>query len=195
MYALVKKILNGICRILVLPLALPCRLEEKLSPHSEIVFGTCSHLFALLPGLPGIFLRRAFYSLTLTGCSLNCSIGFGSLFTHRDAVVRDHVYLGAYTIVGSALIGEKTYIGSRVSITSGKDLHIRDDRGGWTPFDPKRIVQVRIGPNVWIGEGAIVMADIGEGTLVGAGSVISSSVRRNVVVAGNPARFIRHLEN
>ena len=191
MHSFLKDILNRLCQIIMLPLALTCWLEKITLPQSETVFHFWSHCVALLPGLPGVFLRRGFYSLTLSRCSLNCHIGFGSVFTHRNAVVEDHVYMGLYSIIGSVHLRKKTLIGSRVSIVSGKEHHSLDEHGEWTPFDPNRITQVAVGPHVWVGEGALIMADVGEGSLVGAGAVVSSRVRNHVVVAGNPARFVR----
>jgi acetyltransferase-like isoleucine patch superfamily enzyme len=44
---------------------------------------------------------------------------------------------------------------------------------------------------VWIGEAAVVMADIGRSSTVAAGAVVSSCVPPGIVVAGNPARFVR----
>jgi virginiamycin A acetyltransferase len=195
MKQIIKVILNRISQFVVLPLAIPCMLEEWLiSRHAETVFQTCTHLMALLPGLPGVFLRRAFYSMTLERCSLNCYIGFGSLFTHRVATVEDHVYIGIYSMIGSAHLGKHCLIGSRVSILSGKAQHVLDENGMWTPFTPERIAKVVFGPNVWVGEGAILMADIGEGSLISAGAVITTNVRPHVIMAGNPARFIRKLQ-
>jgi acetyltransferase-like isoleucine patch superfamily enzyme len=37
------------------------------------------------------------------------------------------------------------------------------------------------------------MADVGHGATVAAGSVVSNAVPPAVVVAGNPARFVRRL--
>lgn len=191
----IKSLLNLFCRLLVIPLALPCKLEEILiSKDSETIFHLCSQFMALIPGLPGVFLRRAFYSLTLEKCSTHCHIGFGTLFSHRNAVVEEHVYIGNYSMVGAAHLGSHCLIGSRVSILSGKALHVLDENGMWSSFSPERMVRVTLAPNVWIGEGAIVMADIGTGSMVGAGAVVTSNVRSHVIVAGNPARFIRNLQ-
>jgi acetyltransferase-like isoleucine patch superfamily enzyme len=54
---------------------------------------------------------------------------------------------------------------------------------------------IRIGRNVWIGFDACVLpgVTIGEGSIVGARSVVVEDVPPFTVVAGNPARFIRHL--
>jgi acetyltransferase-like isoleucine patch superfamily enzyme len=55
---------------------------------------------------------------------------------------------------------------------------------------------VRIGPNVWIGFDACVLpgVTIGRGSIVGARSVVAADVPPYTVVAGNPARIIRRLE-
>ncbi|KAJ2497433.1 hypothetical protein GGH96_005100 [Coemansia sp. RSA 1972] len=54
---------------------------------------------------------------------------------------------------------------------------------------------VSIGNNVWVGGGAIILPGvrIGDGVTVGAGSVVTKDVPNNVVVAGNPARIVKHL--
>ena len=50
---------------------------------------------------------------------------------------------------------------------------------------------VRIGRNVWIGGGAIILpgVSIGDDALIGAGSVVTRDVPAAVTVAGNPARI------
>jgi maltose O-acetyltransferase len=49
---------------------------------------------------------------------------------------------------------------------------------------------VRIGRNVWIGAGAIILpgVSIGDDALIGAGSVVTRDVPPGVTASGNPAR-------
>lgn len=56
--------------------------------------------------------------------------------------------------------------------------------------------EVHIGDDCWIGGKAVICpgAIIGAGTVVAAGSVVTGQVPANVLVAGNPARIIRHLK-
>lgn len=54
---------------------------------------------------------------------------------------------------------------------------------------------IRIGNDVWIGGGAIILpgVTIGDRSVIGAGSVVVRDVPAAKVVAGNPARILRDL--
>ncbi len=54
--------------------------------------------------------------------------------------------------------------------------------------------RVRVGHDVWIGRSAIVLpgVEIGDGAVVGAGAVVTKAVPPYAIVAGNPARIVRH---
>jgi len=132
--------------------------------------------------------------MTLEKCSPHCHIGFGTLISHRNTTLEDHVYIGSYALIGSAHIGEHALIGSRASILSGTGLHVRGEDGMWTKFSSDRLVKVSIAKNAWIGEAALIGADVGEGSVVGAGSVATTKVKSHVIVTGNPARFVQKLE-
>ena len=56
---------------------------------------------------------------------------------------------------------------------------------------------VRIGDEVWIGGGAILLpgVTIGKGSVVGAGAVVTKDIPPYTVAVGNPARVIRALEH
>ena len=193
MRALAKSFVNGVALALASPFAFLCWLERWVSPHREKLFNFWAHAFALLPGWPGMYLRRAFYRMTLSACAPGCFIGFGAFFSHREATVGEGVYIGSYSIIGSARLQTGCLIGSRVSVLSGSQLHDLTDDGKWTPYHLSRLQQVEIGEHAWVGEGAIIMADIGGQTMVAAGSVVTTPVPAGVVVGGNPARFVRKL--
>ncbi|HHP2683055.1 TPA: chorismate mutase [Enterococcus faecium] len=55
---------------------------------------------------------------------------------------------------------------------------------------------IKIGDNVWLGGGVIVTPGVtlGNNVVVGAGSVVTKSFPDNVVIAGNPARIIKTVE-
>jgi acetyltransferase-like isoleucine patch superfamily enzyme len=189
----VKAMANGLALALVAPFAATCWIEAKAGPAHEGVFCFWAHLFSFLPGNPGMILRRAFYRLALDRCSAHCFVGFGALFSHRQVLVEDGVYVGPYALIGSARLRTGCLIGSRASLLSGSELHVQDADGQWAPFDPARMQQIEIGEHTWIGEGSIVMADVGASSAIAAGTVVTTAVPPGVVMAGNPARFVRRL--
>ena len=117
-----------------LPAAL-CWAEARLSSRSE-VFLFWGQALALVPGLPGKYLRRGFYRLTLRACSSSCYIGFLSHFSRRQAEVGRRVYIGCGVTIGAVSLGDGTLVGSRSSLLSGGHQHRFGPDGRLTPFDP-----------------------------------------------------------
>lgn len=67
------------------------------------------------------------------------------------------------------------------------------------PADPRRHLAappIRLGDHCWVGFGAVILpgVELGPRTTVGAGAVVTKSFPEGYcVLAGNPARVIRHL--
>ncbi|MEE4382500.1 MAG: acyltransferase [Pseudomonadales bacterium] len=189
-----KDLFNLVALLLLAPCAALLRLFDVIGFGASEWFRFCSQMVALVPGIPGNYLRRAYYRWVLTECAADCQLSFGVLFSHREARVESGVYVGPYTLLGHVVLREGCLLGSRVSIVSGRQQHAFDSSSGrWLASDLSKFKEVEIGPYAWIGEGAIVMADIGAGSAVAAGSVVSAAIQDHVVVAGNPARFVRKL--
>lgn len=55
---------------------------------------------------------------------------------------------------------------------------------------------VRLGRGVWVGSGAILLSGVtvGDYAVVGAGAVVTKDVPPRTVVAGVPARVVRHID-
>lgn len=55
---------------------------------------------------------------------------------------------------------------------------------------------VTIGNNVWIGGSAVINpgVTIGDNAVIASGAVVTKDVPSNVVVGGNPAKIIKHIE-
>ena len=192
MRELLKVICNSIALVITMPLAATSWLESRTS-RTEGIFLLWAQLLALIPSLAGVYIRRAYYRLTLESCSLECFIGFGTFLTHRDARIEANVYIGHYSMIGCAWLKEGCLIGSRTSLLSGTRLHHRSEDGQWSPAVLELAQQIVIHPHTWIGEGAVVMTDVGRGAMVAAGAVVATPVPDNVMVAGNPARFVQKL--
>ena len=106
----------------------------------------------------------------------NIRLGDG-VFLNFNCVILDVV---------EVTIGDRTQIGPAVQIYAAD--HPRDAETRKTGLEFGR--PVRIGSDVWIGGGAIILpgVTIGDGALVGAGSVVTRDVAPGQTVAGNPAR-------
>lgn len=95
--------------------------------------------------------------------------------------------------IGSAekvVIEENCMVASRAYITDC-DWHGLYDRVALG-----RSLPVRLGPNAWIGDSAIICKGVrvGENSIVGAGAVVVNDIPPNTVAVGNPARIIKHLD-
>jgi len=86
-------------------------------------------------------------------------------------------------------IGEKVTISHRAHLCAGTHDYTKSDM-------PLLKVPIRIGDQVWICADAFVGpgVTIGPGAVVGARAVVTKDVEPWVVVAGNPARFVKKRE-
>jgi len=109
--------------------------------------------------------------------------------------IGDHVYLNYLCTIldcNEVHIGHHVMIGPTVQIYTAAHLLQAEARNqGWEVAKP-----IVIEDNVWLGGGAILLPGvrIGRNAVVGVGAVVSRSVPANTVVAGNPARVIREIE-
>ena len=90
---------------------------------------------------------------------------------------------------GTVEIDDDVLIGPDVKIISVN--HDLADRHNKIIF--KKVI---IKKNVWIGAGAIICPGVivGENSVVAAGAVVTKNVDANIVVGGNPAKFIKNIE-
>ena len=107
----------------------------------------------------------------------NISLGAG-VFLNFNCVILDVV---------EVTIGDRTQIGPGVQILTADHPRDAAKRGSGLEFGRP----IRIGRNVWIGGGAIILpgVTIGDNALIGAGSVVTRDVPAGVTAFGNPARL------
>ena len=146
--------------------------------------------FSLLPGMTGVYLRRAFYSGVFPVVGADSVISFGVLFSHCATTIGRAAYIGPYCVIGDAEIGDDCLIGSQVSIMNGTKQHGIERLDIPVREQPGHFPRITIGRDSWIGDRAIVMADVGKHCVVGAGAVVTKPVEDFAIVVGNPARKV-----
>ncbi len=107
------------------------------------------------------------------------------------------VHIGPYVVIyghGDVCIGEESLVAMHVRIVSAN--HALPSAGVPIRSKPDERAPIRIGRDVWIGAGATILAGvtIGDGAVIAAGAVVTREVPPNAIVAGVPARIVRHRE-
>jgi virginiamycin A acetyltransferase len=172
----------------------PLGISERLARHllkRDVWFEWHADFLSLVPGKFGRYLRNAYYWMTLKQCPLDCCFVFGMSFTHSDATVGHRAYIGAYSRLGIASIGDDTLFGDHVQVLSGREQHTFRDPHLLIREQPQIFRRIHIGSNCWIGTRSVIMADIGQNCVIGAGSVVTQPISDGHIAAGNPARILR----
>lgn len=112
-------------------------------------------------------------------------------------IIGNNVGISGSTINATTTIsiGDNTIIGSGCLITD-TDSHPIVAKERLLPNGGSQCTKrspIYIGKNVFIGTRTIIMkgVTIGDGAVVGAGSVVTKDVPANTIVAGNPARVVK----
>lgn len=127
-------------------------------------------------------------------------------FTGRMSVLiscfRKHgITIGENCNIYSNIITREPYlisIGNDVTIAGGVTFLTHDNSVSKIfPNMSLLVGRIKIGNNVFIGAGSIILpgVHIGSGTIVGAGSVVTKSFGDNLVIGGNPAKVIRVIDS
>lgn len=164
-----------------------------------------------------VLMRRAILRAVARGLGDGLRIGRGVVCLHPETFTIGHgVFIGDQSMIqgrfdGHCVIGDQVWIGPQ-SYFDARDLEI-GDYVGWGPGakvlgsvhtgEPVdvpviqtdlTIKPVRIGAWADIGVNAVILpgVTVGQGAIVGAGAVVTEDVPPFTIVAGVPARVLRH---
>jgi virginiamycin A acetyltransferase len=185
-----KSAARAVATVLAMPAILGFLASSRVLGRDRALQNASQGL-ALVPGLVGQYVRRAFLTHALDHCHSTVTVEFGTLFSKAGARLEENVYIGPMCHIGLAHIGRDTLLAAAVHVPSGARIHGIDDLNSTIRNQPGQAAIVRIGAGSWIGCGSIVMANVGEGTVVGAGSVVTRPLPDQVVAAGVPATVKR----
>ena len=99
-------------------------------------------------------------------------------------------------------IGENTIISSEVQMlvhdyTIGNAMLALGAGGVKAGHLPHFLKEIKIGNNCFVGMRSIILpgTEIGDNTIIGAGSVVKGKIPANVIIAGNPAKVIKNIDD
>lgn len=188
----IKQLVFALLALAMFPITLSFFVLSLLLNKDSLI-SAYSQFLSLLPGKLGCYLRSGFYRFTLTYCSPDALVSFGTLLSQSDTEIQSGVYIGPQCNIGKCVIGKNTLLGSGVHIMSGKGQHNFDDPTKPIKDQGGTFTKVSIGENCWLGNGALVMANVGKGSVVSAGAIVVEDVPEGVIVGGNPAKLLRRI--
>jgi UDP-2-acetamido-3-amino-2,3-dideoxy-glucuronate N-acetyltransferase len=136
--------------------------------------------------------------INLYGCSVGDETKIGAFVeVQKNATIGRRCKISSHTFICEGVtIEDHVFVGHGVTFindmypratTASGDLQTESD---WS------VAPTRVRAGASIGSGATILANVvvGEGAIVGAGSVVTRDVPPRAVVAGNPARVLRTLD-
>ena len=141
---------------------------------------------------------RIYNFVNLYGCEIGDESRIGTFVEiQKGAKVGRRVKISSHTFICEGVeIEDHVFVGHGVTfindrfpraVTASGELQ---GDGDWT------MVPTIVRRGATIGSGATILCgvEIGENSIVGAGSVVTKSVPAGAIVAGNPARVLRRIE-
>lgn len=189
-----KKLAKSLAMAVVFALVSPAGFGARLAyaaTRSSIAFDCFAQAFSQVPGVLGRYTRTAFYRQALRQSSWSSQYCFGSVVTKIEARIGRNTYVGLYSSVGLAEIGDDAVLANYVSVLSGGRQHNFEDPDAPIFSGDDTFAMVRIGSNTFLGDKVTVMADVGRACIIAAGAVVTRDIPDYSVAAGVPARVVR----
>lgn len=175
----------------------------RSSDHLEIGNGLLLHGWPIVTVAPGGRLIIG-DNVIMTSKSKNTALGVVRPVVLRCMTDKARITIGknvgmsgvSICAATEITIGDDCLLGSGVVITD-TDFHpLLPEGRRHAPLSAATHKPCRIGKNVFIGSGAMILkgVEIGDNSVIGAGSVVSKSVPANTIAAGNPARVLRAID-
>ena len=136
--------------------------------------------------------------INLYGCEIGDETKIGAFVEiQKNAVVGKRCKISSHTFVcEGVVIEDNVFIGHGVTFINDSYPRATTGEGNLQTEADWKVERTVIKKGASIGSGATILSNttIGENAIVGAGSVVTRDVPANTIVAGNPAKIMRHIE-
>src|SRR5208283_3681609 len=136
--------------------------------------------------------------INLYGCEIGDETKIGAFVEiQKNATVGKRCKISSHTFICEGVtIEDNVFVGHNVAFINDSFPRATTDDGDLQTEADWKVEPTFVKKGASVGSGCTILANItiGENALVGAGSVVTKDVPANAIVAGNPARFIRYIE-
>jgi acetyltransferase-like isoleucine patch superfamily enzyme len=133
--------------------------------------------------------------INLYGCEIGDETKIGAFVEiQKNARVGRCCKISSHTFICEGVeIDDNVFIGHSVTFINDTYPRATAPGGGLQTEADWKVEKTRICKGASIGSGSTILSNItvGESAIVGAGSVVTKDVPANAIVAGNPAKFLR----
>jgi acetyltransferase-like isoleucine patch superfamily enzyme len=135
--------------------------------------------------------------INLYGCEIGDETKIGAFVEiQKNSRVGNRCKISSHSFICEGVdIEDNVFIGHSVTFINDTYPRATASTGGLQTEADWKVEKTRVCKGASVGSGSTILANvtIGENAIVGAGSVVTKDVPANAIVAGNPAKFKRFI--
>jgi len=136
--------------------------------------------------------------INMYGCQVGDDTKIGAFVEiQKNATIGSRCKISSHTFICEGVtIEDEVFIGHSVTFINDMYPRATTESGGLQTEADWKVDKTLVKQRASIGSGSTILANvtIGENAIVGAGSVVTKDVPANTIVAGNPARVLRKVQ-
>ena len=137
--------------------------------------------------------------INLYGCTIGDNTKIGTFVeVQKNATIGRNCKISSHTFICEGVtIEDHVFIGHSVTFINDTYPRATTSQGDLKTDSDWEVEPTIVKKGASIGSGAVILSNVtvGENAIIGAGSVVTKDVPADAIVIGNPARFIRRIEN
>ena len=137
--------------------------------------------------------------VNLYGCAIGDNTKIGAFVeVQKNAVIGKNCKIQSHTFIcEGVMIEDDAFVGHGVTFINDKYPRSTNGDGGLQSEADWKVVPTVVKKGASIGSGSTILCNItiGEKAIVGSGSVVTKDVPAFTIVAGNPAKVIRKIDD